>query len=84
MTKITEHDSEKTSDDQKSQSSDDSIIIVKKSNIDCDTDPILSHTAGFMGFDGKVESDIEKKRAIEQDIIPVSYTHLTLPTKRIV
>ena len=69
MTKMVEHDSDKTSDDQKSQSSDDSIIIVKKSNIDCDTDPILSHTAGFMGFDGKVESDIEKKRTIQQDII---------------
>ena len=68
MTKMVEQDSDKLSDDQQSQSSDDPIIV-KKSNIDCDTDPILSHTAGFMGFDGKLESDIEKKRTIKQDII---------------
>ena len=61
MTKITEHDSEKTSDDQKSQSSDDSIIIVKKSNIDCDTDPILSHTAGLWDLMEKWSQILRKK-----------------------
>ena len=51
--------------------------------------PILASWQGFEGFDDKLNpidaaSQMEHVRFLERYIETVSYTHLTLPTKRIV
>ena len=43
---------------------------------------ILGIIPPFMDLDVNIVDDIIQR--VEQDVIPVSYTHLTLPTKRIV
>ena len=47
-------------------------------------DPLEEAIARVQELEEQLKAQVEETSKKEQDLLPVSYTHLTLPTKRIV